>query len=330
MKILSNVMIKGIGAALPDKVVTNDDLSKIVETSDEWISTRTGIKERRNVTEFEGCTDLAFNAVMDLKNQGYEIDDVDLIIVATMSPDYYTPSVSAQLQGKLGLNKNVMVLDINAACAGFSQAIQIASSLISVGQNNKALIIGVEVLSKIIDYNDRTTCVLFGDGAGVVLMERGEERGLLAVNYGADGKAGDKLYCSNLNHKIGETEISKEKQGFIVQDGRGVYNFVVKNIPQSIREMFIESDLSIDDIDWFVPHSANLRMIQSLTKQLNIPQEKLLESVSFCGNTSAATIPLAIWRAKEEGKLKSGDLMLIYGFGGGLNHSGAIFRWFNE
>lgn len=328
MNLLSNVTIKGIGACLPDNIITNQDMSNIVDTNDEWITSRTGIKERRNVLEHEGCVDLAYKAVMDLTDQGYEIEDVDLIIVATMSPDYYTPSVSAQLQGKLGLHNSVMVMDINAACAGFVQAIQVANGLLTTGQNKKALIIGVEVLSRIVDYTDRTTCVLFGDGAGVVLMESSDEQGLLAINYGADGGSGDKLYCSNLKHSIGDVIIPSEKQGFIVQDGRGVYNFVIKTLPKSIKKLFANANTDKTDIDWFVPHSANLRMIQSLTKIIDIPQEKLLESVTQYGNTSAATIPLALWRARNEDKLKSGDLILAYGFGGGLNHAGAIFRWY--
>lgn len=328
MKILSKVKLRGIGGYLPNKVITNDDLSQIVDTSDEWISTRTGIKERRKSTDKENCLDLAYGAAMDLKNQGYQIDDVDLIIVATMSPDHYTPSVSAQLQGMIGLSEKTMVIDINAACAGFVQAIQIANALITTGQNNKALIVGVEVLSRLVDYSDRTTCVLFGDGAGAILMERSEENGLYSVNYGADGNSGDRLYCSNLSDTIKETLISDTKKGLIVQDGRGVYNFAIKTVPKGMKELLRGLDINLTDLDWFVPHSANLRMIQFIAKIIKCPMEKVLESVTKCGNTSAATIPLALWRGRLDGKLKDGDLIATYGFGGGLNHAGALFKWF--
>ena len=328
MNLLSKVKIRGIGGYLPKKIITNNDLSHIVDTSDEWIRTRTGIKERRKSSTNEGCVSLAYNAAIDLKNQGYELRDVDLIIVATMSPDHYTPSVSAQLQGKLGMKEKTMVIDINAACAGFVQGIQVANALISTGQNSKALIIGVETLSKLIDYTDRTTCVLFGDGAGAILMERSSEKGLYSVNYGSDGNSGDRLYCSNLSKTISNISIPDTKAGKIVQDGRGVYNFAIKTVPSGMEELINNSDIKITDLDWFVPHSANLRMIQFISKILKIPMNKVLESVTSYGNTSAATIPLALWKGKLDGKLKNGDLIATYGFGGGLNHAGAVFRWF--
>lgn len=328
MKILSNVKIRGIGAHLPDEVITNDDLSKIVDTSDEWITTRTGIKERRKAAESEGCVDLSYKAAKNLESQGYNVSDVDLIIVATMSPDHYTPSVSAQLQGRLGLSDKTMVMDINAACAGFVQAIQIANALITVGQNKKALIIGVEVLSRIVDYTDRSTCVLFGDGAGAVLMEYDIEQSIYSVNYGSDGKSGDKLYCTNLSKTVGETVIPDDKHRKIVQDGRGVYNFVIKTVPDGVKKLLNGTNYKITDLNWFIPHSANLRMIQFISKLLKIPMDKVLESITKYGNTSAATIPLALWNGRCQGKLKSGDLIAAYGFGGGLNHAGALFRWF--
>lgn len=328
MNILSKAKIRGIGACLPEGKLTNDDLSKIVDTNDEWITTRTGIKERRKSADGEGCVDLALGAVQDLVNQGYKIDDVDLIVVATMTPDYYTPSVSAQLQGRLGLSKSTQVIDLNAACAGFMQAIQVANALISVGQNKKALIIGVETLTKITDYTDRTTCILFGDGAGAMLMEASEDQGLLAVHYGSDGISGEKLYCSNFIHTIGEKKEPCEKQGSFVQDGRAVYNFASKAVPSGMKALAEKSGIDLTELDWFVPHSANLRMIQFISSILKIPMEKVLISLTQFGNTSAASIPLALWLGRQEGKLKDGDLIGAYGFGGGLNHAGAFFRWF--
>lgn len=321
MEILSQVKIKGIGGYVPENVITNNDLTYIVDTSDQWIRERTGIKERRRVAQDEGSADLALKAVEDLISQGYSIDDVDLIIVATMSPDNYTPSVSAQLQGKLGLSKNTMVIDINAACGGFVQGIQIANGLITVGQNRKAIIIGVETLTRLVNYEDRTTCILFGDGAGAILMERSSDIGLLSVNYGADGEAGNGLYCRNL--KLREDDHKK-----IVQDGRSVYNFAIKTVPKGMKKLLDRSDYELEDLDWFIPHSANLRMIQFIAKILKLPIERVLESVTQFGNTSAATIPLALWLGKKEGKLKDGDLIATYGFGGGLNHAGALFRWY--
>ncbi|MBN1797168.1 MAG: ketoacyl-ACP synthase III [Spirochaetales bacterium] len=325
--ISSKARITAFGAYVPERQLTNHDLEKMVDTSDEWIIQRTGIKKRHISAVKEFTSDLAVKAIENLsQSSGKIIKDVDYIIVATFTPDFYTPSCAALVQRALGLPKTVGVLDINAACAGFVQGLFIANSFVTSGLAKKILVIGAEVISKIVDYADRNTCVLFGDGAGAALVERDEnEPGFLAGYYGSDGNGGEKLYCSGLATSINGTKFHKQK--YIWQDGRSVYNFAIKTVPHGMRELLKNAELSIDDIDWFVPHSANMRMIQFICKELKFPFEKTLTSLVEFGNTSAATIPLAIWLAEKNNKIKKGDIFALYGFGGGFNHAGIIFRF---
>jgi 3-oxoacyl-[acyl-carrier-protein] synthase-3 len=325
--ISSKACITAFGAYVPEKNLTNHDLEKMVETSDEWIIQRTGIKNRRVSADNEFSSDLAAKAALNLAStNGKRIEDVDYIIVATFTPDFYTPSCAALVQKALGLPNTVGVLDINAACAGFVQGLFIANSFITSGLAKKIIVIGSEVITKLTDYQDRNTCVLFGDGAGAALVERNEENpGFLSIHYGSDGNGGDKLFCTGIAKSMNGQKLHKEK--FIWQDGRAVYNFVMKTVPKGMRELINKSGLSINDIDWFVPHSANMRMIQFLCQELNFPIEKTLTSTADFGNTSAASIPLAIWQADQNKKIKKGDVFALYGFGGGLNHAGIIFRF---
>jgi 3-oxoacyl-[acyl-carrier-protein] synthase-3 len=324
--IASKARITAIGAYVPEKKLTNHDLIKMVDTSDEWIIQRTGIKNRCISAQKQFSSDLAVKAIENLaQNSGKTISDIDYIIVATFTPDFYTPSCAALVQRALGLPKTVGVLDINAACAGFVQGLFIANSFITTGIAKKVLLIGAEVISKIVDYTDRNTCVLFGDGAGAVLVEWSEhEPGFLSSYYGSDGNGCEKLFCSGIATSINGTQLHKHK--FIWQDGRAVYNFAIKTVPHGMRELLKRAELSIDDIDWFIPHSANMRMIQFICKELKFPFEKTLTSLVEFGNTSAATIPLAIWLAEQDNKIKKGDICALYGFGGGLNHAGIILR----
>jgi 3-oxoacyl-[acyl-carrier-protein] synthase-3 len=324
--ISSSARITAFGAYVPEKKLSNHDLEKIVDTSDEWITQRTGIKERFIAAENQFASDLAVNAVQNLASVSEKnIDDVDYIILATFTPDFYTPSCAALVQKALGLPESVGVLDINAACAGFVQGLFIANSFITSGLAKKVLVIGAEVISKIVDYTDRNTCVLFGDGAGAALVETSNNGpGFLAGHYGSDGNGGEKLFCSGLSTRMNGEQLHTQK--YIWQDGRAVYNFAIKTVPRGMRELLRKAELSIDDIDWFVPHSANMRMISFICKELKIPMEKTLTSAVEYGNTSAATIPLSICLAAQKNRLKPGDTFALYGFGGGLNHAGIIFR----
>ncbi|OFV12644.1 ketoacyl-ACP synthase III [Staphylococcus sp. HMSC13A10] len=314
------------GTYVPEKVMDNNDFEKIVETSDEWIQQRTGIIERRIADENEYTSDLSYKAVLDLQEK-YQVDltDVDMIINATLTPDYKTPSVASYVQAQLGL-KNAGAIDINAACAGFTYGLNLANGLITSGQNKKILVIGSETLSKITDYNDRSTCILFGDGAGAFLVEYDkEEMSFIASNAGSDGLKGHNLYCTELSEEMFSDDL--ENHGYIVQNGRGVYKWAVGNVPNIIHEVLNQSNYSIEDLNWFVPHSANARMIESICEKANIETDKALESLKYYGNTSSATIPLSIDLAIKEGKIKKDDLILLVGFGGGLAYASTLIRW---
>jgi len=291
------------GTYVPEKVMDNNDFEKIVETSDEWIQQRTGIIERRIADENEYTSDLSYKAVLDLQEK-YQVDltDVDMIINTTLTPDYKTPSVASYVQAQLGL-KNAGAIDINAACAGFTYGLNLANGLITSGQNKKILVIGSETLSKITDYNDRSTCILFGDGAGAFLVEYDkEEMSFIASNAGSDGLKGHNLYCTELSEEMFSDDL--ENHGYIVQNGRGVYKWAVGNVPNIIHEVLNQSNYSIEDLNWFVPHSANARMIESICEKANIETDKALKSLKYYGNTSSATIPLSIDLAIKEGKIK--------------------------
>jgi 3-oxoacyl-[acyl-carrier-protein] synthase-3 len=298
----------------------------MVETSDEWITKRTGIKERRISDENEYSSDLAIKAVKNLlENNPVGIDDVDMIIVTTYTPDHIVPSVASMVQGYFNI-KNAGTFDLSSGCTGFVYALIVANSLFSLNHVNKVLVISSEVASKTIDYTDRNTCVLFGDGASAVLVERDENKnGFIACNYNTDGSFGKLVYCSNLSDTINGEPLKKIRH--VEQDGRNLYEYVVKTIPGEILKTLERANFGFQDIDWFVPHSANLRMIQAICNRLGWPMEKTLTSVEKYGNTSSNSIPLAIWSAIQNKLLKRGDKLLLYGFGAGLTHAGLIIEW---
>ena len=326
MQLLSRAKITAVGAYLPEQVLVNADFEKLVDTSDEWIVTRTGIKKRHKVAENEFASDLAVKAIENLAaNNSVTLEDVDMLIVTTFTADLLTPSTAGIVQGRLGLHK-AGVLDINAACAGFVYGLLLANSFITVGQNKKVLVVASEAMTRVTDYTDRTTCVLFGDGAGAFLVELDENNpGFLAANFGADGELGKGLYCTSIANSWNGVPL--ERIGKLYQDGRAVYNYVIKNIPEAIQILLNKTEMEVDEINWFVPHSANMRMIQSIADKSGIPMDKTLASIAEYGNTSSATIPLAIWEALKENKIRKDDTLLLYGFGGGLNHAGAIIKW---
>ncbi len=317
--------ITAIGTAVPDRIIDNQYFTSIIETTDEWIRSRSGITVRRFAADDEFTSDICMRAAQNLaENSGKHLSDVDFVIVATITPDQVMPTVSAILQDRLGL-KNCGALDISAACAGFSYGITLANGLVAAGTHRKILVFGSETLSKITDFTDRSSCFLFGDGAGVVLVEADETGNILGAITGSEGSGGKELYLTNQPRTI--QNLVAIADGKIHQNGRAVFKWAVSTIAQVMHELPKKAGLTLDQIDWFVPHSANLRIIEALCQQANFPIEKTLESITLFGNTSSASIPLAFARGISEGKVKRGDTVMMIGFGGGLVYSGVIFKW---
>ncbi len=324
-QMFSKARITAIGSYVPERVITNHDFEKMIDTNDEWITKRTGIKERRFAAENEFTSDLCMKAIEDLKiRYNKEISDVDFIIVSTISPDYQTPSVASYIQGKLGI-RNAGAIDLNAACAGFTYGLHMANALITSGIHKKVLVIGAETISKMTDFSDRTTCILFGDGAGVVLVEEDQDGYFLASSVQSEGEKAIHLYSTNLSHTMFQQNLEHKRQ--LVQNGREVYKWAVTTVPKYMNTLLSTTNLTIDDIDWFIPHSANLRMVESICEKSGFSIEKTIYSMVNYGNTSAASIPLSLDLGIKEGQIKVGDTLLLYGFGGGLSHSGQVIKW---
>jgi 3-oxoacyl-[acyl-carrier-protein] synthase III len=323
VEFISKAKMTAFGYYAPDRVVSNANLEELVETSDEWIVRRTGIRERRFVAENEFTSDICNSAVEDLiLRSGSSVQDVDYIIVATVTPDYSFPSVSSRLQNKLGISK-AGAIDISAACAGFVHGLILANALVSSGSYKKVLVVGGETLSKIMDFTDRASCVLFGDGAGAALIEYSEKGAFKAVDSGTFGELGGELFRTGLKTAIGSIE---DDSGKIRQNGKAVFKWATSSIPRAIKDMFSCLNLSISDIDWFIPHSANIRIIESISQSLDIDSKKVLASIENFGNTSSASIPLALFPAIAKGQVREGDLALLVGYGGGLVWSATIIQ----
>lgn len=318
--------ITAIGSYVPPHILSNADLQRMVDTNDEWITQRTGILERRIAAANEFTSHLCIAAVQDmLTRYRVSLDDVELIIVATHTPDLPSTPVACQIQAHFGI-PGTGAYDFNATCAGFTYALHTASGLVAAGVHRKVLVVGGDSISKITDYTDRSTCILFGDGAGAVLVEREEEHpAFLAHHLGSDGTGSKHVYRTGLASDLNGIPLTGE--GKLVQNGREVYRFAVTTVPEGIEKLLMKSGLSQTAIDWFIPHSANLRIIESICEKSGIPFEKALYSLSYYGNTSAASIPLALDLGIKEGKVQPGDMLLLYGFGGGLTHAGLIVKW---
>jgi 3-oxoacyl-[acyl-carrier-protein] synthase-3 len=326
-RIRSNAKLTAIGSYVPTDILTNADLERLVETNDEWIVQRTGISERRVSAPDQYTSDLCIEAVADLQRRyNVQLDDVGYIIVSTTTPDMPFPSVSARVQQAFNI-RACGAIDLQAACAGFTAALQNANGLLLSGIARKVLVIGADTMTKITDYTDRTTCILFGDGAGAVLLEVDDDRdGDLLASYSVTtGTGGHHVYLSGLSEKIGDFAL--QNPGKIVQNGREVYKWAVSTVPVGIEQLLKRARLTVSDIDWFVPHSANMRIIESICERSGIPIEHTLASLVNYGNTSSATIPLALDLAVREGKLIAGQLVLLYGFGAGLTQAGIILQW---
>jgi len=306
--------------------MTNDDFEKIVDTSDEWILQRTGIHERHICSEEEFSSDLAIGAVENLVDvTGASLDEVDLIIVTTFTPDYLAPHVASVVQGYFGI-PHTGTFDLGAGCTGFTYALSVADALITSGQNKKILVVAAEAVSKTVDYSDRTSCILFGDAGAACLLEYTEDEGaFLACRFHTDGDLAHHVTCSNFSQTInGETITNKAT---FDQNGQQVYKYVMQHIPTGVEELVAKAGIAFDEIDWFIPHSANMRMIQTICNKLNFPEEKTLTSLEQYGNTSSVSIPLALWIAQQEGRLQKGDILALYGFGAGLTHGGVVVRF---
>lgn len=316
--------IVGTGSYAPEQIVTNDDLAKIVETNDEWIRTRTGIRQRRIATS-EGTSDLAAKAAeRAIEQAGIKPEEIDLIILATSSQDYCFPSGACEVQGRVGA-VNAVCYDLSAACTGFVFALNTAQAFIQSGVYRTALVVGSEVLSKLIDWKDRSTCVLFGDGAGAVVV-RADETGILGFQMHSDGTKGNVLTCgarSNGNFLMNQ----KPELSYMTMDGQEVFKFAVKKVPEVISQLLEKTGTPIEEIRYFVLHQANYRIIESVAKRLKVGMEKFPANMEYYGNTSGASIPLLLDEMNRAGKLNPGDKIILSGFGGGLTWGATLIQW---
>ncbi len=320
-------VIEGVGGYLPERVLTNDDLSTMVDTSDEWIVARTGIRERRIAADGETTADLAVAAARKaLENAGASADEVDLIIVATATPDRTFPATATIVQQRLGVTAGA-AFDVQAVCSGFIYAIATADNFIARGQAKCALVIGAETFSRILDWSDRSTCVLFGDGAGAVVVkaepaEEGgsEARGVIGSYLRSDGRYGD-ILCVDGGPSLTKTV------GHLRMVGNQVFRHAVVNIAEAMQTVADRAGVAVSDVDWFIPHQANRRILEAVAKRLGIDENKVVETLSRHGNTSAASVPLALDAAVSDGRVKKGDLILMEAMGGGLTWGAALARF---
>lgn len=314
-----------IGTYVPEQRLTNTDLEKMVDTNNDWIVQRTGILERRIAGKDEFTSDLCIAAIEDLKHRfGKKVSDVDFIIVCTTTPDFTFPTVSCLIQKHFNI-VNTGAIDISAACAGFPYALVLAHGLIASGLHRKILVVAGETLSKVTDYTDRTSCVLFGDAAGAVLVESDQQHvGFISHHVASDGAGGKHIYRTGLSNKLDGNPLNNHN--YIVQNGREVFRWATRVIPESIKNLISKSGYTMNDVDWFIPHSANMRIIEPLCAKLEFPLERTLYSLLHYGNTSASTIPLSLDMGIKNGSVKNGNIILMYGFGAGLVHAGVLFR----
>ncbi len=326
-----STVILGTGSYAPERVVTNDDLAHMVDTSDEWIRTRTGIRERRIAGENEQTSDLGARAAQRaLDNAGLTAADIDLVIVATLTPDSPMPASACLIQHKLGIPTHAACFDLNAACSGYVYALDTACAMISSGRYQKALVIGAEKLSTVIDWQDRTTCVLFGDGAGATVIGTSDEpgRGLIGTRLGAFGEGADLLYISHGGSRFpATTESIAARDHCIRMKGKEVFKLAVRAMDEAARDILEQHQLKADQISLVIPHQANQRIIEAISQYLELPMERFFVNVDRYGNTSAASIPIAMDEARRAGRIKTGDLTLLVAFGGGLTYGSALIRW---
>ncbi len=323
------VQIKGIGHALPDRILTNQELEKMVETDDKWIVERTGIKERRIADQNVASSHLATQAaVMALKSAGITAEELDLIIVATATPDMLFPSTACLLQSNIGA-LNAAAFDVSAGCTGFVYALATAEKFLLAPEYNNVLVIGAETLSRITDYSDRNTCVLFGDGAGAAILGKGtSENGLITTYLGADGSGAAHLYLpAGGSAKPASRETVDQNLHYIKMNGNEIFRFATRITLEICNKILSRAGLQYQDVDLFIPHQSNMRIIRTAMKWMDIPEEKTLINVDQFGNMSSACLPVGISIAAQQGRIKDGDIILMAAFGAGLTHGGALLRW---
>ena len=316
-------IVSGIGASLPQEVVTNKDLSMRMDTSEEWIEERTGIKERRIASKDETTSSLGTDAAqIAIDNSGLKNSDIDLIILATATPDNTFPASSTLIQSSLGIERGY-AYDMQAVCSGFVFAVEAADNAIKAGNIKNALVIGSETFSRILDWDDRATCVLFGDGAGAMVLSASSEdtnRGVLSNHLHSDGRYKDLLYVDG-------GPSTTNNVGYLRMDGKGVFKHAVQNLSSAIIEAIEYNNIAIEDIDWFVPHQANIRILEAVSKKVGLSRDKVIITVDKHANTSAASIPLALYDAVQKDKIKKGDLVLLEAMGGGFSWGSTLIRW---
>ncbi|MBX5474047.1 MAG: ketoacyl-ACP synthase III [Thermoleophilia bacterium] len=319
------ISITGLGCHVPERVVTNDELARYVDTSDEWIRTRTGIRERRIAAESEALSDLALPAARKaLEQAGVRAVDVDLIIVATVTPDMAFPSTAALLADRLGAG-DAGAYDLSAGCTGFMYALAQAYGMLAAGLAQRALVVGGDVLSRILDWSDRSTLVLFGDGAGAVVLEAVDDGGFLGFELGADGAGGAHLWLPGSGSRLFD-----DSSRHVKMNGPEVFKFATRVLVQSAAAVLHRCGIAIEDVDVYVPHQANVRIIDYATKKLGIPSDRVVINVDRYGNTSSGSIPLALADAQADGRLRPGSLVLMTGMGAGLTWGSALLRWTKE
>ena len=316
-------IVSGIGASLPEEVVTNKDLSMRMDTSEEWIEERTGIKERRIASKDETTSSLGTDAAqIAIDNSGLKNSDIDLIILATATPDNTFPASATLIQSSLGIERGY-AYDMQAVCSGFVFAVEAADNAIKAGNIKNALVIGSETFSRILDWDDRATCVLFGDGAGAMVLSASSEdtnRGVLSNHLHSDGRYKNLLYVDG-------GPSTTNNVGYLRMDGKGVFKHAVQNLSSAIIEAIEYNNIAIEDIDWFVPHQANIRILEAVSKKVGLSKDKVIITVDKHANTSAASIPLALYDAVQKDKIKKGDLVLLEAMGGGFSWGSTLIRW---
>ncbi len=326
-----STVILGTGSYAPKRVLHNEELALQVDTTDEWIRTRTGIRERRIADPDESTSDIALHAARAaLADSEVDASEIDLLIVATITPDYTCPATACLLQTKLGLRSNTACFDLNAACSGFVYSLDVASAMLSSGRYKHALVIGVEKMSSIVDWQDRNTCVLFGDGAGAVVLGHSEERqiGILGTRLGAFGEGSELLYIPKGGAKSPLTpESLAARENTLRMKGKEVFKLAVRGMEDACREILEQHQLKADQIALVIPHQANLRIIEAISHYLGLPMERFFVNVERYGNTSAASIPIALDEARRAGRIQRGDYTLLVAFGAGLTYGSALIRW---
>ncbi|MCY6485284.1 ketoacyl-ACP synthase III [Clostridium aestuarii] len=320
------VKIVGTGSYAPSNIISNEDMSKVVDTNDEWIKSRTGIRERR-ISKEENTSQLSIEAAKRaLDSANLKPEDVDLIVLATLTPDCFIPSTACLVQKEIKA-VNATCFDISAACTGFIYALNIASQFIKTGQHKTALVIGAEVLSKVVDWKDRNTCVLFGDGAGAAILQRSNEKGIISEYTGSDGSKGEHLECDAIPLRSFLVEEEEVTSNFVSMNGREIFKFATHVMVECINKVLQDAECSLDDIKYIIPHQANMRIIEYVCKKLKIDKEKFFINLDRYGNTSGASIAIALDEAAQQGLFNKGDKIILVGFGGGLTYGAQLIQW---